>query len=86
MEDQPPGEPARENNVVKPDEEGINGGVEDASKETGSTSSISQSTAEKLEKVKDIIEKPEERWRILWQTSRNVGGGGCDTPSSASSR
>ena len=38
-------------------------------------------TTEKLEKVKDIIEKPEDRWRNLWKTSRN--GFCCDTPSSS---
>ena len=28
-------------------------------------------TTKKLEKVKDIIEKPEERWRILWNKARS---------------
>ncbi len=52
--------------------------------QSGSPSQLeSPLTAEKLEKVKDIIEKPEERWRILWQKSRTPGS--CDTPSSASS-
>ena len=37
-------------------------------------------TQEKLEQVKDIIEKPEEKWRHLWQSARN-----CDTPSSVAS-
>jgi hypothetical protein len=41
-------------------------------------------TTEKLNLVKDIIEKPEDRWRILWQTNRCTGGN-CDTPSTASS-
>ena len=37
-------------------------------------------TAEKLEKVKDIIAKPEDRWRILWQETRH-----CESPSSVAS-
>ena len=43
-------------------------------------SQMSSLTVEKLEKVKDIIEKPEDRWRVLWQTSR-----GCDSPASIAS-
>jgi hypothetical protein len=27
-------------------------------------------TAQKLEEVKNIIEKPEERWRVLWHQPR----------------
>ena len=37
-------------------------------------------TEERLLEVKDILEKPEEKWRILWQSIRN-----CDSPSSVSS-
>lgn len=37
-------------------------------------------TEEKLQKVKNIIETPEEKWRLLWQSVRS-----CDTPSSVAS-
>ena len=46
-------------------------------------------TEENLEMVKEIIEKPEDRWRILWQTTRATSssaaaGAACDNCETAS--
>lgn len=49
----------------------------------------SKSTTKKLEEVKEIIEKPEERWRTgLWDKPRSAGTGSSlgSTPSKVSSR
>ena len=42
-------------------------------------------TEENLEMVKEIIEKPEDRWRILWKTTRATPGDNCETASTGSS-
>ncbi len=56
---------------------------ENAQKVDPSNSSEPRLTAEELEKVKAIIEKPEERWR--WQPDLQQPRDSCDTPSSVSS-
>jgi len=45
--------------------------------------SVPAATEEKLEQVKDIIEEPEDQWRILWQQPREGEHPVPDTPESS---